>query len=51
MSKALNIRIDEKRIEDLKKLAEDESKRTGYKITITDLIKRAIDDLLKRPKK
>ncbi len=49
--KQFNIRLEEDIINKLKEVAEEDSRETGYNITVTDVIEKAIKNLLDDKKK
>ncbi len=46
MKKQLTIRFDEKDIKVLQKLTKVESENTGFNITVSDLIRKAVKELI-----
>ncbi len=44
--KQFNIRLDDEQKEKLQKIAETESKKTGYSINITGLIRRILNEFI-----
>jgi len=44
----LNFRIDKKDKDSLEKLAKDEQEKHGYTVTVADLIRKAVKDLVKK---